>query len=205
MQIVPVQKRIIGDATVDLVDARMLHERLGVGRDFSNWIKARIKEYGFMEGEDFLRSVGVEGVFAKIGENPAGEVFTKIGENLGGRPTVDYLLTLDTAKELAMIERTPVSREVRQYFIEVEKKVRMQREIPKFPTKSKIWDLVELYDTDPRQALFLYYWKHATAGHTAYAALAARRAMDREGMKEMLIEAARWDQQLIDSEVSVGL
>ncbi|MDR2052471.1 MAG: antA/AntB antirepressor family protein [Treponema sp.] len=36
-----------------MVNARDLHERLEVGRDFSNWIKDRIEKYGFLEGEDF--------------------------------------------------------------------------------------------------------------------------------------------------------
>lgn len=30
------------------VDARLLHEFLGSKRDFSNWIKDRIKKYGFI-------------------------------------------------------------------------------------------------------------------------------------------------------------
>ena len=44
-------------------NARGLHEFLGVGKDFSNWIKDRIERYGFADGEDYVT------VFAKIGEN----------------------------------------------------------------------------------------------------------------------------------------
>ena len=85
------------------VNARDLHQFLGVGRDFSNWIKGRIEEYQFIKGQDF-------------------EVFTKFGENSsGGRPAKEYALSLDMAKELSMVERTERGREARRYFIEMEK------------------------------------------------------------------------------------
>lgn len=51
-------------------------------QEFANWIKARIEKYGFVEGEDW--------VIQKIMNNPA-----------GGRPTLDYHLTIEMAKELA--------------------------------------------------------------------------------------------------------
>lgn len=70
-----------------LMNARDLHTFLELGKDFSNWIKDRIVQYGFVENIDYV-------VFAKIGENPR-----------GGRPTKDYFLSLDMAKELSMVER----------------------------------------------------------------------------------------------------
>ncbi len=45
----------------------------------------------------------------------------------GGRPTKDYYLTLDMAKELSMVERTPKGKEARQYFIACEKALRTRR------------------------------------------------------------------------------
>ena len=45
------------------VNARELHAFLGVGKDFSSWIKERITKYEFVEGLDF-------------------EVFTNSGETL---------------------------------------------------------------------------------------------------------------------------
>ena len=86
-----VTERPIGEASVPTVDARELHAFLGVGRDFTNWIKDRLATYGFAEGVDFV----THPVLAKTGENPS-----------GGRPRTEYALTLDTAKELAMVERT---------------------------------------------------------------------------------------------------
>jgi phage anti-repressor protein len=88
------------------VNARELHQFLEVGRDFNTWIKGRIDEYGFTEGQDY-------GVFPNSGENPQ-----------GGRPAIEYLVTLDMAKELAMVERTEKGRQVRRYFIACEKKLR---------------------------------------------------------------------------------
>lgn len=85
------------------VNARDLHTFLQVGKMFSHWIKERIDTYEFKQGQDFE-------VFAETGKNPQ-----------GGRPSIDYILTLDMAKELSMVERTPRGKQARQYFIECEK------------------------------------------------------------------------------------
>lgn len=75
---------------------------------FATWIKDRIEQYSFVAGQDFE-------VFANSGDNP-----------LGGRPATEYSITLDMAKMLAMVERTVVGRQVREYFIDCEKKLRQQ-------------------------------------------------------------------------------
>jgi len=96
------------------VNARELHQKLGSKQDFSTWIKNRIEKYGFVENQDF-------------------EVFHKIMENSnGGRSRIEYALSLDMAKELCMIENNEQGRLFRKYFIEVEKKSRMQS-IPSLP------------------------------------------------------------------------
>lgn len=102
--LIPVFTGLIGGQTLQLVNARDLHAFLQVGRDFTNWIKSRIDKYGFVENQDFQ-------VFANSGENPA-----------GGRPTSDYHLTLDTAKELAMVENNEQGRAARRYFIDIERR-----------------------------------------------------------------------------------
>lgn len=85
------------------VNARELHQFLGVGKDFSSWIKEKISKYGFIKEQDF-------------------EVFTEIGENpQGGRPQIEYALSLDMAKELSMVENNEKGRQARKYFIECEK------------------------------------------------------------------------------------
>lgn len=50
-------------------------------------------------------------------------------ENQGGQNKKEYIIKLDTAKEMAMLERNDKGKQVRRYFIEVEKKYRM----PKLP------------------------------------------------------------------------
>ena len=90
------------------VNTRDLHEFLEVGKDYSNWIKDRTGKLGLIEGEDY-----------EI-------VSANSGENLGGRPGKDYIVSVDTAKEIAMMENSDKGREVRRYFIKVEKKFRHQ-------------------------------------------------------------------------------
>jgi anti-repressor protein len=89
-----------------LVNAREMHEFLGSERQFADWIKERIEKYGFVEGEDYE-------VFHKNVKNPR-----------GGRPATEYLLTVDTAKEIAMIENNERGRQVRKYFIECERRAK---------------------------------------------------------------------------------
>lgn len=85
-----------------MVNARDLHSVLKVGRDFSNWIKDRIQKYGFSEGKDFSPNL------AKTS-----------GEN-GGRPSIEYILSLSMAKELAMVENNEIGRAIRLRLIKIE-------------------------------------------------------------------------------------
>ncbi|NDY73964.1 hypothetical protein DO021_19540 [Desulfobacter hydrogenophilus] len=105
------------------VDARELYQFLEVGKDFSTWIKGRIDKYGFALNADYIITYdspkpASNGVYPRFGENPQG---SEVEPDLGGRPSVNYHLTLDMAKELAMVERNDKGREARQYFIECEK------------------------------------------------------------------------------------
>ena len=88
------------------VSGRELHDWLEVRRDFTNWIKQMIG-YGFNEHIDYE-------VYAKNGENPS-----------GGRPSVDYRITIDMAKEICMIQRTDKGKQARQYFIECERRLKL--------------------------------------------------------------------------------
>ena len=52
------------------------------------------------------------------------EVFTQKGENLqGGRPTSEYALSLDAAKEISMMSQCERGKQARRYFIECEKRL----------------------------------------------------------------------------------
>lgn len=96
-----------------LVDARLLHQKLQSGYQFSDWIKARINEFGFTEGQDYYIEKSRKSIISEISEITTGK-----------RKTTNYHLTLDMAKELAMLERNEIGRQVRRYFIAKEKEVR---------------------------------------------------------------------------------
>ena len=106
-ELIKLNQTKINDETVQTVNARELHTFLEVGKDFSTWLKNRIEQYDFVENQDFV-------VFHKKGENPQ-----------GGRPSNDYYITLDMAKELAMVERNEKGKQARQYFIECERNGRI--------------------------------------------------------------------------------
>lgn len=86
------------------VSARLLHAFLGSKQEFTNWIKNRIKKYGFVENKDYQ-------VFDNFIKNPQ-----------GGRPSDEYALSIGMAKELSMVENTARGREARLYFIACEEK-----------------------------------------------------------------------------------
>lgn len=90
-----------------VVNARDLYEFLGSNRQFANWIKDRLDKYGFTDGEDYTS-------FNEI---------VKRG-NGGSTTRMEYLLTLDVAKEIAMFENNERGRQVRRYFIECERRLR---------------------------------------------------------------------------------
>ena len=98
------------DEGKQLVSARELHEGLEVGKKFTDWIKNRINKYGFEENEDYT-----------IINN---EVQSQNRERTYLEQ--DYIITIDMAKELCMVENNELGRQFRKYFIECEKKLKQQ-------------------------------------------------------------------------------
>ena len=99
-----------------LVSGRELHEALKVQQDFTDWIKKQLNNVDAIEGEESTLLKG------------------KTSEQ-GGRPTTEYILTMDIAKEICMCvgvsprtneETKRLSKQVRKYFIECEKKLQSQ-------------------------------------------------------------------------------
>jgi len=86
-----------------MVDSRLLHQVLKSGQQYADWIKDRIQQCFFIEGVDF---------------------FINLRKSTGGRRAIDYIITIDVAKELAMLEFNEIGRAIRRYFIEVEKQYR---------------------------------------------------------------------------------
>jgi phage anti-repressor protein len=97
---------IIKNKGFDVIDSKLLHKELSVASYHKDWIRRRIDGYGFEEGTDY---------------------FTKQCSTLsGGSKRKDYLITLDMAKELCMLENNDKGKATRKYFIAVEKDYRKQ-------------------------------------------------------------------------------
>ncbi|ACD25002.1 phage antirepressor Ant [Clostridium botulinum] len=86
-----------------LVSGKELHQFLEVGRDFSTWIKERIKKYDFIENNDFT-------------------VLVTTPQN--GGVAKDYIVTIEMAKELSMVENNSKGQAARKYFIQCEKNIK---------------------------------------------------------------------------------
>lgn len=104
MQMVTIRSVTLAGEPQPGVDGRELHGALGVGREFANWMRDRIRDGQFEEGDDYLPI---------LANNPG-----------RGKPRTDYLLSLDMAKHVAMLERSPAGKACRAYFIAAEKRLR---------------------------------------------------------------------------------
>ncbi|PIT68574.1 antA/AntB antirepressor family protein [Bartonella tribocorum] len=125
--LIKITEQTIDQETVQAVNARELYTFLEVNSNFRDWIKNRIKEYGFLENKDFISFAKI---LAKPNASQENQSVMSFGKNLpkskGGRPSTEYHITLDMAKELSMVERNEKGRQARRYFIECEKKLRNQ-------------------------------------------------------------------------------
>ena len=86
-----------------IISGRELHESLKISTQYTKWFE-RMTEYGFVENVDFI-AISQKRLTAQGNET----TYT------------DHLLKLDMAKEIAMIQRTPEGKRIRQYLIQVEK------------------------------------------------------------------------------------
>ena len=123
-QLIPVFNGELDGRSQQLCDAKDLHDFLGVQTRFNDWAARRIEQYGFVEGEDFY----------SVLSNRAGQENTVCysemsskTERRGGHNRTDYHLTLDMAKELAMVENNDQGRQVRRYFIALERQKQESR------------------------------------------------------------------------------
>ena len=119
------------------VNARDLHEYLGVGKDFTNWIRGRIAECGFVEGEDYVKvSNKIEplqpwkqpgvGTGRTYSPKKASDVKPGVPEPSGyslpaNSRKIEYFCSSDMVKELGMLERNDKGRHIRRYFINAQK------------------------------------------------------------------------------------
>ena len=97
-----------------VVDVRELHYFMESKRDFSNWIKDRIKKYDFIENQDYTS-------FNKIVERVNG----------GGTTRIEYALTMDMAEKICALSRSDKALIARQYFEGITgSKVEMNNVVP---------------------------------------------------------------------------
>ncbi|AQX19897.1 antA/AntB antirepressor family protein [Bartonella sp. WD16.2] len=104
--LITISEQVIDQETVQTVNARELHAFLEVTSKFADWITERINQYEFVENQDFV-------CFPILGS-----------KGRGGHNRKEYHVTLDMAKELAMVERNEKGKQARQYFIECERKAK---------------------------------------------------------------------------------
>lgn len=85
------------------VSARELHKQLNIETRFNDWFP-RMCDYGFEEEKDFYSKMS--------------KTFIK---GISGRPALDYDVSIEMAKQICMIQRTPEGKKIREYFIDLEK------------------------------------------------------------------------------------
>lgn len=97
-ELVPVYETSTGEK---VVYGSELHEVLGVRTPYKDWSTRRLNDIDAVENEDF----------------EAAQICAPSGQT-----KKDHIIKLDIAKEMAMLERNDKGKEVRRYFIRVEKK-----------------------------------------------------------------------------------
>ena len=128
-----------------VVSGRQLHKVLGVKTAYKDWFP-RMTEYGFTEGEYFS---------------------SFLSKSTGGRPKQDHVLKLDMAKEIAMIQRTDKGKEVRQYFIQVEKDFNSPEKIMARALKIADRKIIKLEATIEEQKPKVIFANAVSASHTS--------------------------------------
>jgi phage anti-repressor protein len=111
-----------------VVNARELHEKLLINTRFNDWVSRQIDNYGFVEKEDF---------YSFLSKTP-------------GRPSQEYIFTLDTAKEIAMVQNNEMGRAIRKYFIAIEK--RYQQKQPKTQAEMMLMYAQQMVENEKRVA-----------------------------------------------------
>lgn len=96
--------RVNYDSDRITLSARELHEFLGIETQYTKWFQ-RMSKYGFDENMDY-RTISQKRLTAQGNETTF----------------IDHEITLDMAKEIAMIQRSEKGKQIRQYFLELERK-----------------------------------------------------------------------------------
>lgn len=127
-ELIPVYETSTGEK---VVYGSELYESLGSKRQYTDWISQRLEDCEATENEDF-------------------DSFSQKCEK-GGRPKTEYIIKLDTAKEMAMLERNEKGKQVRRYFIKVEKKYKEQKNTPEVQMAYGLLAAKELIEQKDKQ------------------------------------------------------
>lgn len=106
--LIEIKKELIGAENINSVNSRELWNNLEVKKPFSDWIKFQINSLSLEQNIDYIL----------VSQKSEAK-----GRGGNRKETFDYIITLDTAKHIAMASRTEKGKEVRKYFIEAEKKL----------------------------------------------------------------------------------
>ena len=123
-ELIKIQTNEVGE---NCISARELHEGLEIKSRFNDWITSRIKKYGFIENEDY--TCLTKNLVTQREDGQKGIAKEK-----------DYIITVDMAKELCMVENSEIGRQFRKYFIEAEKKLKQVTKEIKHYEKKKIFN-----------------------------------------------------------------
>lgn len=91
-----------GNLHEQVVNSRELWAALKAKTEYSHWAKRRLDDVDAEENRDYVTVVKKD----------------------GRQTMIDYIVTMDTAKEMAMLERNETGKKIRRYFIEAEKRYR---------------------------------------------------------------------------------
>ena len=116
IQIIKIETGVVDGSAVNTVNARDIHEKLEIKKPFTDWIKYQIESLDLEENFDYFS-------FHK-----------KVEREIGATTRIEYILSVDTAKHIAMASRTEEGKKVRKYFIEMEKYARYKM----FEEKNKL-------------------------------------------------------------------
>ena len=104
--LIKIEKTVLNGIEINSINARDLHTKLEVKKAFTTWIGSALDNAGAIENEDYI----------------------KLKSSLEGSGyQIDYILTIDISKHIAMMSKVPKSKEIRDYFIDIEKKYYTQK------------------------------------------------------------------------------
>lgn len=125
-ELVPVYETSTGEKVVYGTE---LHRVLDVKSPYREWSTRRLKDCDSTENEDF----------------EAVEISTPSGQTMK-----QHIIKLDTAKEMAMLERNDKGKQVRRYFIQVEKKYKDRLNEPKSPLQLLELEFAAIKEVDTK-------------------------------------------------------